>query len=162
MPRSIPELSVDTQALERLLLAVEIGGDISYQTMNKAIGRDVQNGARHILMSAVRRVQRDRHMVFAPVFGKGLKRLTDAGVLGIGEQAIAAIGRKSRRTVKKLACADYDKLTTAEKTTHNVLVSQLGALAHVTSGSTQKKLTERAGHEKLPVAKMLEAMQSSL
>lgn len=160
--RAIPELSVDTQTLERLLMDVPQGGAIDYETLTKAIGRDVQSRARHILQSAVRRVLREKQIVFAPIMGKGLKRLTDSGVLGVGEAAIASIGRKSRRTVKKLACADYKSLKPSEQTQHNVLVSHLGVLAHITSAGTQKKLEASAGHEKLPVAKMLAAMQSEL
>lgn len=162
MNRAIPELSVDTQTIERLLNDVPIDGELSYAELSKAIGRDVQTKARHILNAAVRRVLREKQIVFAAVHGHGLKRLNDAGVLSVGEDAIAAIGRKSRRAVRKLACADYGKLKPSEQTQHNVLVSQLGMLSHITSSSTQKKLEEKAGHEKLPVAKMLEAVAESL
>lgn len=160
--RAIPELSVDTQTIERLLMDVPVDGLITYATLSTAIGRDIQTRARHILQSACRRVLREKQIVFAPIMGKGLKRLNDSGVIGIGEAAIASIGRKSRRTVKKLACANYDALKPSERSQHNVLVSQLGVLAHITSAATQKKLEESAGHEKLPVAKMLAAVQSSL
>ena len=162
MARAIPELSVDTQTIERLLLDVPPNGEITYATLSAAIGRDVQTRARHILNAAVRRVLRNNQIVFAAVFGKGLKRLSNDGVLGVGQEAIVAIGRKSRRTVKKLACADFDKLKPAERTQHNVLVSQFGMLAHITSSTTQKKLEAHAGHEKLPVAKMLAAVKESL
>lgn len=160
--RAIPELSVDTQTIERLLLAVSVDGTVSYKTLTDAIGRDVQTRARHILQSAVHRLLRDHAIVFAPIFGEGLKRLNDAAVLGVGSAALASIGRKSRRTVKKLATVNYDAMKPGERTQHNVLVSQLGVLAHITSSGTQKKLAENAGHEKLPVAKMLAAMQSEL
>lgn len=160
--RAIPELSVDTQILERRLLDVSVGEIVSYEELSKTIGRDVQRKAHHLLTTAVRRVLRDKQIVFAAVHGKGLKRLDDAGVLGVGEAAIAAIGRKSRRTVKKMACADYKALKPEERTQHNVIVSQLGVLAHITSSSVQKKLEASAGHEKLPVAKMLAAVAESL
>lgn len=162
--RAIPELSVDTQTIERLLWEVPVGDVISYVTLSSAIGRDVQRKARHILVSAVRRVLREKRMVFGAVNSVGLKRLSDVGVLGVGAQAVAEIGRKSRRTVKKLACAKYEALSPADQTTHNVLVSQLGVLAHITSASTQKKLEAKVeqAHAKLPVAKMLDEMRATL
>ena len=162
MARSIPELSVDTQTIALLLLSVPPAGEIDYASMSAAIGRDVQTRARHILNSAVRRVLREKQMVFAPVIGKGLKRLDDIGVLGVGTAAIASIGRKSRRAVKKLACANYDALKPPERVQRNVMASQFGMLTHITSASTQKKLEARAGHEMLPLAKMLAAVLSTL
>lgn len=159
---TIPELSVDTQVLERLLLEVPVDGFIGYETLTKAIGRDVQTRARHILQSAVRRAQRDKSIVFSAVRGEGLKRLTDGAVLGVGAAAVASIGRKSRRAVRTLGCANFEALKPSERSQHNMLVSQLGVLAHITSGATQKKLEARAGHEKLAVAKMLEAVQESI
>jgi hypothetical protein len=162
--RAIPELSVDTQTIERLLWDVPVGEVISYETLSKAIGRDVQRRARHILTSAVRRVQREKQMVFAAVNDVGLKRLSDSGVIGVGAQAVVEIGRKSRRTVKKLACAKYEALSKDEQTQHNVLVSQLGMLAHVTSANSQKKLEAKVeeAQAKLPVAKMLDAIRATL
>jgi hypothetical protein len=162
--RAIPELSVDTQTIERLLWDVPVGDVIDYTTLSAAIGRDVQHRARHILDSAVRRVLRDKQMVFAAVSGLGMKRLDDTGVLGVGTQAVAEIGRKSKRTVKKLACAKYEALTKDGQNQHNVLVSQLGMLAHVTSTSAQKRIAAKVdeAQAKLPVAKMLEAMRASV
>lgn len=162
--RAIPELSVDTQTIERLLWEVPVGEVASYGDLSAAIGRDVQRKARHILNSAVRRVLREKQVVFAAVNGVGLKRLSDVGVLGVGAQAVTAIGRKSRRTVKKLACAQYEALSKPEQTVHNVLVSQLGVLAHITSAGTQKKLEAKIdqAQKKLPVGKMLDEMRATL
>ncbi len=162
--RAIPELSIDTQTLERLLWEVPVGDTVPYSTLSEAIGRNVQQRARHILVSAVRRVLREKRMVFAAVANVGLKRLDDEGVLSVGGEAVHAINRKCSRVVKKLSCVEYDKLPTQGQTTHNVLVSQLGMLKHVTSSPTQKKLEQRIGQAqtKLPVGKMLDEMRSTL
>jgi hypothetical protein len=38
--RAIPELSIDTQTLERLLRTVSVGEIIAYRSLSAAIGRD--------------------------------------------------------------------------------------------------------------------------
>lgn len=161
--RAIPELSVDTQTIERLLWTIPTGETVSYGTLSEAIGRDVQHTARHILDSARSRVLRDRHMVFEPVMGIGLKRLDDIGIVGTGTSVVRRIFNLSRSGIRKLAAvADFDKLPNDQKLHHNLTMGQLGMLAHATKSSTMKKLEARTEDKPLPTAKFLDAMRETL
>jgi hypothetical protein len=163
--RAVPELSVDTQTIERLLWEIPVGETVSYARLSEAIGRDVQHAARHILTSACDRVLREKQMVFAPVVGVGMKRLDDVGIVSTGSSTIQRIFNLSRRGLRRLAAvANFDALPNEQKVKHNLTMGQLGMLAHATKGATVKKLEQRAGNSTapLPTAKFLEAMKETL
>lgn len=163
--RAIPELSIDTQTLERLLKTCAIGDVVTYAALSDAIGRDVQNGARHILVSAERRVQREQ-MVFEPVRNVGVKRLDDAAIVGTTAGTMDRVRNLARRQRRKLECVqDFDALPNELKLKHNVAVSVFGILGHITSDRQVKKLESKMTaqqHDALPMAKFLDAMRDSL
>jgi hypothetical protein len=161
--KAIPELSVDTQTIERLLLAVDVSATIEYAVMSAAIGRDVQGDARHIMESARRRVLRDQRMVFEPVMDVGLKRLDDVGIVSLGPAYVGRIHRMSKRGAQKLtAVQDFDALPNGLKIEHNVRLAQLGAMRHMTSSRATKTLTGKVGEtaNKLPLRQCLDAMKA--
>jgi hypothetical protein len=163
--RAIPELSIDTQTVERILVVAAVGEVVPYGRLSEAIGRNVQNGARYVLKSACDRLLREQHMVFEAVRGDGVKRLDDAGVVGTGTQTLKKIHNAARRGARKLAAVqDFNALPNEKKVQHNLIVAQLGMLAHVTSGRVAKRLEEetRKAPEPLPTARLLEAMKASL
>lgn len=164
--RSIPELSIDTQTLERELAAVVVGDTIAYDDLTAVIGRNVQNGAAHLLQTARRRLQRERQIVFEPVHGEGLKRLDDIGIASSGESARVRMHNLARRTRQKLGCVqDFDALPNDVKIKHNVAMSIFGALSEVTRSASIKKLEGHVAngkHDALPTAKFLDAMKASI
>jgi hypothetical protein len=159
-------LSIDTQTLERLLEKAQVGDVVSYKELSEAIGRDVQNGANHLLYSARARLQRDQQRVFAPVMGQGLKRLDDAAIVGTTTTAMHKVRNLARRQQQTLSCvADFDALPNDAKVKHNVALSVFGVLATVTTDKSMRKLEGRVTngkHDALPAAKFLEAMRESL
>lgn len=165
MTKAVPDLSIDTQTIERLLSVVDVGEFVSYEDLSSAIGRNVQNGARHILKSAQTRLLRDQQMVFAPVWGKGMKRLDDVGIVGTGVSTLRRVHNLARRGAKTLAAVqDFEALPNDSKVQHNLMAAQLGMLSHVTSGRIAKRLEAHAKQSPspLPTAKLLEAMKASL
>lgn len=162
--RAVPELSVDTQTIERLLWEIAVGDTVPYATLSKAIGRDVQHSARHILQSACDRALKEKRMVFAPVVGVGMKRLDDVGIVSTGASTIRRIFNLSRRGLRRLAAvADFDALPNEQKVKHNLTMGQLGMLSHATKSTTVKKLEAKAGNgQPLPTAKFLDAMRETL
>jgi len=165
MKRAIPELSIDTQTVERLLAEAAVGEVVAYSTLSASVGRDVQNGARHILKSAQTRLLRDREMVFAPVWGQGMKRLDDAGIVGTGVSTLRRVHNLARRGGRTLAAVhDFEALPNDQKVKFNLMAAQLGMLTYVTSGRIAKKLEAAAGKSAapMPTAKFLEAMKESL
>lgn len=160
--RAVPELSVDTQVLERLLRAAPAGAVVTYDEMSKAIGRDVQNGARHLVQSARRRLLAQERIVFGVVTDVGLKRLDDHGIVGTAGQRLKHIHRTATVGAREMsAVQDFAALPNDEKIRHNTAASVYGVLRHVTKEKTLAKL-EAATAEKLPLAKMLEAVKENL
>lgn len=111
MPRTILELSVDAQVIIRELRNIPVGGSISYATLYALTKRDPQGDGYGPIMAARRHLLRVDKMLFEVERGKGLKRLDDQSILGVGPATIRKVGRATRLGIKKLACANYDTLT---------------------------------------------------
>jgi hypothetical protein len=160
--RAVPELSVDTQVLERLLRQAAIGAVVTYAEMAKAIGRDVQDGARHLMQSARRRLLAQDRIVFGVVINVGLKRLDDHGVVGTAAGRLKHIRRTATAGAREMGSVqDFAALPNDEKIRHNMALGVYGVLRHVTKEKTLAKLAAATG-EKLPLAKMLEAVKENL
>ncbi len=163
--KSIAERSIDTDTLVRRLREVDVGGFVSYENLNELIGRDVQNGARHILRSAVMILLREDRRVFAPVRDEGLKRLNDREIVGTGLETTARIRRLARRGARKVtAVENYDALPKADQVAHNTHLSIFGAIGQFTRPRMVQRLTGAVeeAQKRLPLAKMLEAVKSNL
>jgi len=154
--------SIDMLKLCELMEAVPELGPLSYETMSDAIGRDVRNGARHIMESARRRVQEQYGIVFICDRTKGLRRLANEEIAPhASEEGTGKIRRTAHRSIKQIEAADYDKLSNDQRIAHNVARSWLGAL-HLSAKPNQRKEIERRvaeAHESLPFAKTLEAFK---
>jgi len=163
--RTIPEVSIDTQTLERMLEATAVGDVVPYARLSEAIGRDVQTEARHHLNSARERLRRLREMVFEPVVNVGMKRLDDVGIVGLGRVYRNRARNLARRGRKKLVCVqDFTALPNELRIEHNTAMAQLGAVAHFTGEKTTKKIagTMVANQKTLPLKACLEAMKGLL
>jgi hypothetical protein len=118
--RAIPELSIDTQTLERLLASAGIGDIVPYADLSTAIGRDVQADARGCLNTARKRLHKHSRVVFGVVTNVGIKRLNDEGKVGA---AGAHIQRGRRQFIRARAAAvavdDFDALPNEAKVEHN-------------------------------------------
>lgn len=150
--RTFPEQSVDVRLVADRLRQAKPDEVIPYQVFNEIIRGDVQFKQAWVLMQARKVVLREDRMVFECVRGVGLKRLTDSGISGIGEQSIAHIHRHSARATKKMACADYATLGNEEKIRYNAHLSVLGALRAVTTKRKIEKLEIAAGEQNRQLA----------
>jgi hypothetical protein len=162
---SIPERSIDTETLVRHLRGLAVGSVASYEELNALIGRDVQVGARHILASAERIMLRDDRRVFAPVRNVGLKRLNDREIVGTGLDTTARLRRLARRGARKVtAVHDYDALPKDDQVQHNTHLSIFGAIGQFTRPMMVLRLSGAVeeAKDRLPLAKMLEAVKSNL
>jgi hypothetical protein len=162
---TITERSIDTETLVRHLRSLAVGGFSSYEELGGLIGRDVQNGARHILSSAMRILLREDRIVLAPVRDEGLKRLNDLEIVATGLETTARIRRLARRGARKVtAVENYDGLPKDAQVAHNTHLSIFGAIGQFTRPRIVERLTgavEKAQH-RLPLAKLLEAVKSNL
>lgn len=160
MPRTIPELSIDAQAIERRLDAVNPGETVTYAELSRLVGRDVQKD-RGPLQTAMRRLTANQK-VFSAVRGEGVKRLTDAEILGLSPAALASMSGKARRTAKKLAAVDYAALDQQQQAAHNAALSVFAVVSHMARPASMKLLEARVAetHEALPIGRTLEAFKN--
>lgn len=164
--RAIPELSLDTQTLERALIELPIGGVIDYVDLTMAIGRDVQTVGRGNLATARHRLLKSHRMVFECVKDVGVKRLDDAGKIATGERHLHSSRNHARRASQKTSAVDdFNALPNHLKVKHNTVLALAGALRHMTSAVTTKKIAESVGeeqHKRLGLKECLQAMKPSV
>lgn len=142
---TIYERSADTQTLVDHLSGVEVGEKVSYKKLSNMIQRDVQHDAAGILRSARNIVQRESSILFGTIRKFGIVRLSNSGIVETGEVTMTRIHRTTRTGAKRLACAEYAKLTPEDRTKYNAMAAGLGALHAMTGRSSLRKLTKAAG-----------------
>lgn len=156
-----PDFSRSTQtlALIEVLREAPIGSVLTYGHLSKAIGEDVQNGARHFLYSAMRAV-RDDGIIFGTVRMQGVKRLTAEELPAIGDAALLHIRRSSRSARKKMnAVNTMNDAPNEVRVKINAQASLLGAIEHFSTGKAVTKTAEVATHGPVPPMKLLEALK---
>lgn len=161
---TIFEISVDAKLLHERLKKVGIDEVISWEDLSEVISRDVRAGgsAYGALTTARRRALVDEGMVFDPVKGKGLKRLSDAEIVETSQAKIDSVRRRSRAALKRLACVqNFNGLPSDKQVKHNVFASIFSAFVMVTKAGPMKKLEDQVAEAQaqLPLAKTLEAFR---
>ena len=155
--KAIPELSLDARLLADALRKIPKGDVVSYESLSEIIGRDVQDKGRGALYTARRRVLHDDGLVTEAVANEGIKVMLDVDVVGAtGESARRRIRRMTRTAVRKLTSVAYDLLPRELKTKHNVEVSLLGVLAHVSTEKSAKQIEKQVETNPMPLSKTLE------
>lgn len=159
--KSIAELSIDTRVLVSVLNRVATGALLAYETLSKAISRDVQGDSRAVLSSARRIVQRDYGIVFACVSGVGLKRLSSADVVDQSSRHIEKSHRCAHRGIKELSSVDTSQLTNDQAVSFSARVSHLGVIANMTTDRAIKKIenVQQASQQLLSLAQTLDAFK---
>lgn len=156
----IPELSADSISLVNHLRTLQPGQQCSYSELTVLIRRNVQKEARGCLETARRILQREEQIVFAPIRGVGLKRLTDGEITKTGTETLQRINRASRRGVHKLTCVkDFNQLTNEEKVRHNAALSVLGVFYEVSKARGVKQIEAAVSviQKQLPLKDALQA-----
>lgn len=160
--KSIPELSEETKLIEYELDQLEPGQTIEYDNLSAAIGRDVREHARGNILSARRRLRKEKRKVFGTVRGVGVKRLTDAEIVVASGSDITSVKRRTRNALHSLSCAEFDNLTGDEKNQHRTRFCVLGVLELFSKPSATRKIEERIEEtsEGLPIGKTLKLFGS--
>lgn len=156
--RFIGEMSVDTRLLLQELTKAEVGATLTYEHLEKVIGRDVRHGGGYSSLASARRAaQRDR-IVFGTIAKVGLKRLNSVEITKTVAGRVHGISKRVRTTVRLQDCADYDHLPLPQQAQFNTNLSQLQVLGHISSASTTKRLEAKIAQlgKSLPLTKMLE------
>jgi hypothetical protein len=151
MRRSIAELSIYTQEIERKLLEVEVGETITYAELSEHIGLNVQEpNARGYLYSAMRRLLNNDQIVFDCVRGVGVKRLSDEEIAkGIGSKYLKSLRAKTKKANKKLtSIQDFENLSNEAKVSHNTALSFLGFFQHMTKNRNVRKIEDKVSERR--------------
>lgn len=161
--RTTATLSMDTRILFERLLAAGPGDTVTYEEMNKLVGRDIQDKDRYVLQSALQKALTHGY-VFGNIRKVGFKRLSDEEIVGTGASAISRTGRMSRRGIKKLSSVrNFNELPNGAQIKHNAAMSILGMISHATRKRQVKKIEERVTYsqDKLSLRKTIEAMSGN-
>lgn len=89
------EVSPDVRKLVEFLQPRDYA---TYAEMNRRIGRQVDGADRHVLYSALRRLQRDSEVVFVVERGTGIKRASNGQIATL---ATDHVHRKTRRVIRR-------------------------------------------------------------
>lgn len=150
------EISTDARLLMQAMADTEVGDVVTYDTLSSIISKPVA-AAYQPLRTALRRLLKDKDMVFGCVTGVGFKRLNDAEIVAEGEHAAARIRRQARRAVERQMKADFSKLSNEQKRRFTAQVSIMATVAFMTRETRIAKLADQVkpAPAAIPVAKTL-------
>lgn len=118
MAKTIPEISAEALTLVDELGKVGIGGVVAYKHLSDLIRSDVQKKARGSLNTARRKLQREAGILFEPIRGVGLARMSDSGIASASHSYVDKCKRVAMRNERKMECVkEFDKLAPNEKHT---------------------------------------------
>lgn len=158
MPQMTFERTADSRFLEQYLIDHQDDGLIAYAALSGHIGKDVTGSARGALSTARRALQRDKHVVFGVVRGKGLRKLAPPDIVATAPDRAKRLRRAAKRAGDTLSCADYAALDNDQKITHNTYLSLFGALRAVTRQSGVDRIAAAVAKrtDALPIGRTLE------
>ena len=146
------EKSADTKILESVLSEAKVGDLIRYETLSKAIGRDVRVFALPSLRSARQGLLKTKKMVFGVEIGIGYRRLNDSEIVDSTESDRRRMKRAANRSIRKLSAVNFDELPDEKKKQHTVAAAQIGAIAMFSASSTTKKIASQVNQGKKTLA----------
>jgi hypothetical protein len=135
--------SSDTKIIESVLAECEVGNTITYESLSRAIGRDVRTHALGALNSARKALLNDKGLVFSVEPNVGCVRLDDSAIVQSTESDRRRMQRTSTRALKKLSVVDFKSLDEATKKLHTTASAQIGAIAMFSQKSTSKKIESK-------------------
>jgi hypothetical protein len=160
--RTIQELHVDSIALyARLEKVTEEEPLITYKELNAVVVGDTQKERRGCLNTARRMMQREYNILFAPVIGIGLKRMTDRDVVLSKDKHYQKVRRGTQKSIKDLSTIqDFNGLPNGEKTSHLATMSNFKMIQHFLRPKQVKRLEECVSHkqEQLSMVHTIEAL----
>lgn len=140
--QTIGEKTSDTIIIERMMMELSVGSELTYEQMSRALGRDAKKHCTSNIQSAKRSCERNG-VILGAIRGVGYKRLDDSGIVKAAQSDTQRILRASRRGIRRLSVANYDSLNSDQKREHTTAAAQLGAAAHFASASARKKIESK-------------------
>jgi hypothetical protein len=129
-------LAIETKIVLERLAKAQPGETVTYEELNKLAGCDVRK-RRNIITTSTNKLLVEQAKVFVSETGKGMRLLHNEEIPALGARDIGRVGRIAKRSIRKLAAADYDKLSEQAKIQHN---THMTLLSLVQRGATTKSL----------------------
>ena len=134
------QMSADAKIIRSVLAEASVGDLVSYETLSKAIGRDVREHASGAMQTALRSILKEDGKVFGNVRREGYKRLADNEIVDTSESSRKRILKESKKAIRRLSCVSFDGLDDDKKRQHTAAAAQFGALAHFGGKTAGKKI----------------------
>lgn len=129
-------MAIETKIVLERLAKAHPGETVTYEELNKLTGCDVRK-RRNVITTSTNKLLNEQLKVFVADVGKGIRLLTNEEIPALGARDISRVGRIAKRSIKRLAATDYDKLSEQGKITHN---TGMTIMALVQRGSTAKSM----------------------
>ena len=151
-----PEHALIVTDLKNALVALPIGGTLTYPQARKVAGRDVHRTSRHLLAKAREEAEKELGCIFEAVRNIGYMRMpTDASV-NVGLHAVRRIRSASRRGSRRLSRLNSNSLSDANRKRSIAYQSMLNAVAMLADGNKARTLAACADPAKpIPPADVL-------
>ena len=153
------EMSANTRLTKQCLASVKLGESITYADMSAYVGCAIKGGS-PCVQSAQRSLLINDNIVFSPIRGVGLQRLTDEQIIAASVSDTDSIRRKARKSMKRITSIhDFSGLPPASQLQHTARLSIFSAIAELSRDSTVKKLEKAVSGRatELPIAETLKA-----
>jgi len=148
--------NVETRLIIQEFEKVKVGETITYEKISEVASKEITE-LRGSIATALKRVLRDRDMVFACVRMVGFKRLDDIEIVDKGSTDAAAIRRKTMRTLEQQMKVDFAKLPHKKQMQASAQVSIMGAISMMTKPQAIQKIAGKIdkGTKELPTNQTL-------
>jgi hypothetical protein len=131
--------SYETSKLAEVLSKMEPGDMVSYAALSEACSVDVA-GTSYQLRSAREIVSRENNIVTEPVYGQGIRRLTNGEIVNAATKGAMLISRRAKKEGEKLSKSDFAALDDAARRKYATHASVFGAIALMSSNRGVKAI----------------------
>lgn len=145
-PAVFKPLSPEGRAVRDALRALKVDEVLTYHALRQLTKLDALSDEqfRSFVGRHKAAVMNREDYVFEPVAGVGVRRIAGQAVVDRSAGFTRRIRRIARKGVKELATVDPASLPAAKLPAYNLQCATLGVLAHASSPSAQRRLTQRA------------------
>lgn len=158
--RTLFRLSIEARLLRDFFRGLKDGETRAYVELSEIIGCDIRTSGRGALRTARDIVLREDGIVIDVVPNVGVKRVNDSEKIAGAVVVNGRIRNAARRSMARLqAVSDFDKLSEADKLTHNATASVMAAHDLMGKQRSIDKIVAAVNASatgQLPIAKTLE------
>lgn len=148
----IPVVAKQTMRIVEHLKDMEVGDEVTYESLSELVGRDVQTVGRGWLTSARKRLLKEHGQVWGTVREVGIKRLNSEESVKLGLDYV----KRSRRVVKRggeiASSVEYQELEESARKTHQSIIAASQVMQMFLRDSGLKKLETKMAES--PVQKL--------